>query len=70
VCVCVCVCVQVPDAVPGRRVGVPLVPVLCEDQEPVGSGVASGEEVRGMFPGHVFLTMIITFALKMRKVMF
>lgn len=39
-----CVCAQVPDAVPGWCVGVSILPVLCEDQETVGSLIATGEK--------------------------
>lgn len=38
------VCAQVPDAVPGRCVGVSILPVLCEDQETVGTLFATGEK--------------------------
>lgn len=37
-------CTQVPDAVPGGRAGVSLLPVLREDQEAVGPGSAAGEK--------------------------
>lgn len=40
-----CVCAQVPDAVPGGSVGVSILPVLCEDQETVGSLCAAGEKL-------------------------
>lgn len=42
--VTICMCAQVSDAVPGRCARVSILPVLCEDQETVGSCFATGEE--------------------------
>lgn len=36
-------CTQVPDAVPIRRVGVSILPVLCQDQKTVDPVFATGE---------------------------
>lgn len=42
--VIICTCAQVSDALSGGCAGVSVLPVLCEDQESVGTVCATGEK--------------------------